>query len=126
MENASKALLMAGSIFLSLLVIALLITMYQNLIQVEQVEYQGELTEQIAEYNKQYEVYQRDNLYGSDILSLANKIMDYNAREIDEKGYQEMKISVKFKDRIVIIQNLKMMKDIFIKENQWHIILDCV
>ena len=44
-----------------------------------------------------YEAYNRDNLYGSDMFSLANKLEDYNKKEADGKEYGriEMKVTLK-------------------------------
>ena len=71
MENASKALIMAGGIFIALLVITLLVFFYNNIVTVQNADEEAEIIEQAAEFNKQYDVYNRNNLYGSEILSLA-------------------------------------------------------
>ena len=93
MENASKALIMAGGVFISLLVIGLLVFFFNNLSELQRVEQSTETTQTIAEFNKQYDVYER-NVYGSELLSLANKINDYNKREARNKGYSEIELYV--------------------------------
>lgn len=97
MENASKALIIAGSVLIAILVISLLVVFYNNIKEFQNVNHQVDVSEQIAEFNKQYDVYYRDNLYGSDILSIANKVVDYNIRESDEEGYSKLETNVKFK-----------------------------
>ena len=97
MENASKALIIAGSVLIAILVISLLVVFYNNIKEFQNANHQVDISEQISEFNKQYDVYYRDNLYGSDILSIANKVVDYNIRESDEEGYSKLETSVKFK-----------------------------
>ncbi len=97
MENASKALIIAGSVLIAILVISLLVMFYNNIKEFQNANHQVDISEQISEFNKQYDVYYRDNLYGSDILSIANKVVDYNIRESEEEGYSKVETSVKFK-----------------------------
>ena len=91
MENASKALIMAGAVLISLLVISLLVIFFNNLRDMQNINLSAEQVQQAAEFNKQYDVYARD-VYGSELLSIANKIVDYNKRESDNKGYTELNI----------------------------------
>ncbi len=99
MENASKALIMAGSILVAILVIGLLVFGYQNLSEVEQTKTDVEDNSKISEFMQRFEQFNRnpkDNanpLYGSELLSLANLQEDYNKREADD-GYQEIEITV--------------------------------
>ncbi len=77
MENASKALIMAGSILIALLVIGLVIYTYNQLSDIEQTESDSEYTIKATEYMRQFEQFNR-TLYGSELLSLANLQEDYN------------------------------------------------
>lgn len=95
MENASKALIMAGGVLISLIIIALLVIFFNNLSDLQNTKLTSEEVEQAAEFNKQYDVYARD-VYGSELLSLANKIVDYNKREADNKGYTKIELEVNF------------------------------
>ena len=92
MENASKALIMAGGVFVAILVISLLVFFYNNIVTVQNADEQAEIIAQATEFNKQYDVYNRNNLYGSEILSLANKMENYNRREAADKGYPEIEM----------------------------------
>ena len=94
MENASKALIMAGGVLISLLVISLLVYFFNDLRDLQSTKLSTEQVQQATEFNKQYDVYTRD-LYGSEILGLANKIVDYNKRESNDKGYSEVTVSIK-------------------------------
>lgn len=95
MENASKALIMAGGILIALLVISLLVFFYNNVVDVQRINQSNEDVEAVKEFNKKYEVYSR-NIYGSEILSLANMVDDYNSREANNKGYTKIELYVTF------------------------------
>ena len=89
MENASKALIMAGSVLMAIIVISVLTIFFDNLRQVAQTKENAEGEFSIAEFNAQYDVYSR-NVYGTELFSLANKIISYNEIEATNKnGYEE-------------------------------------
>lgn len=94
MENASKALIMAGSVLISLLVIGLLVLGYRQLSETEQIRTDAEVTDKLADYMRQFEQFNRV-LYGSELLSLANLQEDYNTSETrEELGYDRIEITV--------------------------------
>ncbi len=95
MENASKALLMAGAILISLIVISAFVFAYRDLTSVKRQEAENQKVEEIAEFNKSFESYEKD-LKGAQIFSLANKIQDYNNKYVNgmNEGYQEISFQV--------------------------------
>lgn len=97
MENASRALIIAGSVLISLVVISSLIWMFQSIKSWQKVEATSEEEQKMLEYNKQIETYNRAGLYGSEIMSLANLIQDYNKRQADLKGYQPIALKITIK-----------------------------
>ena len=48
----------------------------------------------LAQYDKEIESFNRQGLYGSEILSLANLVEDYNKRQSDLKGYKPITLKV--------------------------------
>lgn len=94
MENASKALIIAGSVLLAMLVIGTLIFMFSTLSNLKQTEADVATAEKLAEYNKQIETFDRSGLYGSELLSLAHLIEDYNVRQSEYKGYTPITLEV--------------------------------
>lgn len=79
MENASKALLMAGGILISLLVIGALVLMFNQIGDYEKGNQGVKKTSEIAEFNIDFERYLDDKgITGADVISLINKISDYN------------------------------------------------
>lgn len=103
MENATKALEIAGSVLIGVLILGLLVFEYRKISNLKKVEEDVKVSQQSEDFNKKFEAYNR-NLYGSELLSLANQIQDYNDRYAGEKtsqyenqGYQkvELKITIK-------------------------------
>lgn len=104
MENASKALIMAGSVLIALMIIGALLLMFNNLTSYQDTDIQGTREAQIVAFNNQYTTYDRNNVRGSDIYSLLNKVIDYNRRKSTEgigndQGqyvqYEPMSITIK-------------------------------
>ena len=80
MENASKALLIAGGVMLTMLVLSILVYGWGTI-----SEYQAELDrikeiENTAKFNLQFTNYERNDVLGYELLSLVNKVIDYNQR----------------------------------------------
>lgn len=121
MENASKALIIAGGILISILIISLLVMFYDNIKDLMNIEHNEDISEQAVEFNKQYDVYYRDNLYGSDLLSIANKVNDYNKRQAEEQGYKKLEMTVTFNSDIRI-RNLNdgtKLETVITKNSKW-------
>ena len=106
MENASKALIIAGSVLIALLIIGALLLMFNNLTRYQKVGTDNEKEAQVIEFNNQYETYNRKNIQGTDIYSILNRVIDYNKRkstqgtEEKNKGqyiaYEPMQITISF------------------------------
>ena len=108
MENASKALIMAGSVLIALMIIGALILTFSNLTAYQETNTRSTRSTQMAEFNSQYENYNRKDVRGSDLYSLLNKAIDYNRREStagtnwadkgQEMAYEPMTITFKIND----------------------------
>ena len=94
MENASKALIIAGSVLLAVLIITALIYTFSQISGLKQVEASSEEEKILDQYNKEIESFNKNGLYGSEILSLANLIEDYNKRQSELKGYKPITLKV--------------------------------
>lgn len=81
MENASKALLIAGGMLIALLIIGALVLMFNQIGDYEKGQQGIEKTSEIAEFNKDFERYLDDKgITGADVVSLINKVIDYNKK----------------------------------------------
>ncbi len=84
MENASKALIMAASVLIALMIIGALILMFNGLSSYQEVGQQNTREDQVIAFNSQFETYNRKNVRGSDLYSLINRVVDYNRRKSTE------------------------------------------
>ncbi|MBP3255936.1 MAG: hypothetical protein J6M60_05560 [Clostridia bacterium] len=112
MENASRAIVMAGSMLMAIIVVSLVVLVFNNFSSFKASEEGLSEAEKTVEFNKQYDVYER-NVYGTDLFSLANKIISYNNQEeIKESGYEQMHLKIKLE------QDLNDTEKYFKKKNQ--------
>ena len=100
MENASKALLIAGGMLIALLIIGALVLMFNQIGDYEKGQQGIEKTSEIAEFNKDFVRYTDGNIKGVDIISLANKVINFNSKDgisnsIDHNYKITLKINVK-------------------------------
>lgn len=104
MENASKALIIAGSVLISLMVVSALLLMFNSLSSYQNTNQDIQRESQTVEFNNQYESFNKQNVRGNEIYSLLNKVVDYNRRQTTattgwadqgaEYAYQEMTITL--------------------------------
>lgn len=80
MENASKALLMAGEVLISIIIISALLLMFNGVSSYQQVSKQNEKEAEVIQFNNDYEAYNRKDVRGNDVYTLINRIVDYNRR----------------------------------------------
>ena len=90
MENASRALVMAGGVLIALLVLGALMLMFNNLSVYQNQQDQNVKNDQIAEFNNQFIPYEKDNLTLMELKSVYNKIESNNQRNPDRQIYQNI------------------------------------
>lgn len=104
MENASKALIMAGGILISILIIGVVVYMFSTSSGLFTNKQTEEEIRQLKEFNDQYESYNRKLLRGTDVISVMNRVMDNNTK-YGVKGYNEpnylMQVEFEMKEAIV-------------------------
>lgn len=101
MENATKALEMAGSVLIGVLLLGCILFAYSQMSELKDTEHKVEVSQQAQDFNQDYEAYNRNNLYGTDLFSLANKIVDYNNKEADGKAYGKIEMKITLKTQII-------------------------
>lgn len=96
MENASKALIMAGGILIAILVIGALMLMFNQIGNYEKAQTSNVKNSQLAQFNMDFERYTDDNgITGADIISIINKVTDYNRKDgITNSVNYDIKMSV--------------------------------
>lgn len=78
MENASKALLIAGSIFLAMITISIFYFIFNRAGTMSDEVTEDYNQKELIAFNKSFEAYNKKIMYGSDLVSLINKAIDNN------------------------------------------------
>lgn len=106
MENASKALLIASGVLLAMLIVMLLLFFGGRIKEFYTEQGQIDDIENVEVFNKQFTNYERNKVYGYELISLANMVEDYNNRHSgaaeaknDEK-YNPITLVISFKDNV--------------------------
>ena len=73
MENASKALLMAGGILIAIIIIALLVRSFTTVSIFQKAKLTEEEQAQLVAFNEQYTKYLGQYVYGTEVRTLMNK-----------------------------------------------------
>ena len=99
MENASKALLMAGGILLGILILSGLVLMWTKISELQASQSEITKEEQIMKFNQEFETYtSEEEISGVDLISLLNKIESYNKKKNevfnDKLQYEIINVSV--------------------------------
>jgi len=101
MENASKALIIAGGVLIGIMVLSLLSYVFLNGGSFSNEQYKQIEKSQLQAYNLEFEKYMRKDLNASDILTVINKAKDINEkRGIDkseranDKYYTKIEVTV--------------------------------
>lgn len=94
MENASKALLIGAAILFAVMILSLLMIGYQQISSYFSEEHEIAMIEQTTKFNSQFENYVQKSIRGTDMMSLMNKIIDYNERLSYTEGTKYKRIEV--------------------------------
>lgn len=91
MENASKALIIAGAILLAILIISLGIFVFN---QASEVTKSSNLSEvEVLQFNEKFTSFEGTNVKGSEVNSLLTRIVQNNVANQEDKSKQ-VKLSV--------------------------------
>ncbi|MCI9245814.1 MAG: hypothetical protein HFJ30_01500 [Clostridia bacterium] len=83
MENASKAIIIAGGILIGVIILSVLVLVFRPIGDVYTEEGMSLSIEQLEKYNRQFNTFDR-SLYGSELISLKNLLEDYNNRILQD------------------------------------------
>ncbi len=78
MENASKALIMAGTVIISVLLITMFVYVFREGSRVSENYDRQKQSEQLELYNSKFEFYNRENNTIMDLISVCNLAYDVN------------------------------------------------
>lgn len=96
MENAIKALLIAAGILISIMVLSLVVVVWDQISAYQTEKHISKMVEQTTKFNNRFENYNRKNIRGTDMISLMNRVIDYNATEsyLEGTGYQRIGVTI--------------------------------
>ena len=76
MENATKALLMAGGVLIAIIIITLLVKTYGSIGAFQRQQMSIKEAEQIEEFNKNYTKYEGQYVYGTEVITVINRAIN--------------------------------------------------
>ena len=94
MENVTKALLIAGGILFAVLILTLLVIFYNQLSSYYTEQNNAKMNEQVVEFNNKFENYNGQTIRGNELISVMNKVVDYNRTYSDIQGAERLTINV--------------------------------
>ncbi len=83
MENASKALVIAGGVLIAVVIMSLIAYFFSSISEWPQEQDDEQSAEQLAKFNLEYEVYEKSAMYGTDVISCLNKANSNNEKYVD-------------------------------------------
>ncbi len=93
MENATKAILIAGGILISIVVISVFYFAFRQMSNSVESTQPNTAQKELQDFNKGFEAYNKKLMYGADIISVLNKAIDnnkkYNVEFYNEPGDPE-------------------------------------
>lgn len=97
MENAAKALTIAGGVLIAVMLAVLVYYVFTQWGESQKMQEEDVDTVKIEEFNKSYLSYEKV-LYGSELLGLVNKMSDYNiSDDVRYNAYGTMDLKVEIK-----------------------------
>ena len=82
MDNAAKALQIAGAVLLAVIILSLITYSFRQFGKMPQSQDEQMSTEQLAKFNQEFEVYKKSKMYGVDVISCLNKVQNYNDKYV--------------------------------------------
>lgn len=97
MENVTKALLIAGGILIFIMVVSLIVVLWNQMSGYFTEQHNATIVEQIAEFNAQFENYNGKEIRGNELISIMNKVVNYNRTYSDMENYDRIIIEIDLK-----------------------------
>lgn len=99
MENAAKALSIAGGVLIAVMLAVLVYYVFTHWGDSQRANQEDIEIQKVEDFNESYLSYEKV-LYGSELLGLVNKMSDYNiSDDVKYSGYSTMNLSMTITDR---------------------------
>lgn len=95
MENASKALIIAGEVLIGVLLLTLMVVVFHAMGIFSQTVNDNIAEKNIAQFNAQFLGFEgRKNLTAQDVVTMGNLARDYNKTEEGQNANRQIKVQV--------------------------------
>ena len=85
MENSSHALLIAGGILIAVMTLSIFAMLFHNLEKIGEAQALKAEAQELKEWNQQWEAYNKEYLYFTELKTLANKAEETKNTEFEVK-----------------------------------------
>lgn len=85
MENASKALIIAATVLVSVLILAILVYLFVNYSEIASQHEENQAKQALVQYNTKFTKYEDKTLTIQDVYTIVNLAHDYNKRKSDNE-----------------------------------------
>ena len=81
MENASKALIIAATVLIAVLILSIGIYIFRNYSEIAYKNEENQSAQALIQYNNKFEKYKEKEMTIQDVLTIVNLAKDYNERK---------------------------------------------
>ena len=100
MDNAAKGLLMAGGMLIAIITISIFIYGYTNITHMAETKQDEETLKEVNEFNEQYLAFNKNAMYGTDVISALNLAVSNNKlNNVEKNPNDELFVDISFKLR---------------------------
>lgn len=92
MDNAANALVIAGAVLISVIIIGALILGFTQLQDFPRLQEENRRLEQLERFNREYLSYDKARMYGTDVITVINKAMSNNKKFEDYESVYDINI----------------------------------
>lgn len=85
MENASKALYIAASVFVAVIILSLVVILFNKIDDTHTARDKEKEEKNLTEFNAEYDAFNKRLMYGADVISCINKAISNNKEAYDAK-----------------------------------------
>ena len=99
MENTSYALYIAAGTLIAVVILSLVVFRWRQLGSLEKSKDEAVLVKNMADFNKEFEAYNKGLMYGTDVLSCLNKAQNNNQKYVYNNYYGTDQATIGSEDR---------------------------
>ena len=98
MENMTKALLISAGVLIAVMLLTLIVGFGSQISAYFTNQHKAKMVEQTVEFNNRFENYNGQTIRGSELISVMNRVIDYNNTSADMQGYDPVKMEIDLKN----------------------------